>query len=42
MDIGIMETEMYGYINTQGQWVVHPQLTFAKDFKEGLASCLRH
>jgi WG containing repeat len=38
MDIGIMETEMYGYINTQGQWVVHPQLTFAKDFKEGLAA----
>jgi WG containing repeat len=38
MDIGIMETEMYGYINTQGQWVVHPQLVFAKNFQEGLAA----
>jgi WG containing repeat len=38
MDIGIMETEMYGYINTQGKWVVHPQLVFAKNFQEGLAA----
>jgi WG containing repeat len=35
--VGGLETESYGYINTQGQWVVPPQLVFANNFQEGLA-----
>jgi WG containing repeat len=38
MITGDMNTERYGYINTQGQWVVPPKLLFAKDFQEGVAA----
>jgi hypothetical protein len=38
MITGDMSTERYGYINTQGQWVVPPKLLFAKDFQEGVAA----
>jgi hypothetical protein len=38
MKIGKWNTERYGYIDTQGQWVVPPKLLFAKNFQEGVAA----